>query len=97
MLDKYKAMVVIMMYRWGYKNPSITYQENQRIARAAANQVAYDNGYKKSVSHHAAILWEIDLTLKLDYGEHTSAKHIGSTSYVEYIEKKHPDYFHFLY
>ena len=35
--------------------------------------------------------------LKLDSGEHASAKHSGSTSYVEDIEKKHPDYLHFLY
>ena len=97
MSDEHKAMVVIQMYQWGYKNPSITYRAKQRIARAAVNLVAYDNGYRRLVSPHTVVLWEIRMSVKLDTGDHASTNRIGSTSYVGEIEKRHPGYLHFLY
>ena len=76
-----------MMYQWRYNNPSITYLQNQRITHTAANLVAYNHGYKRLVSYHAVVSWEMNIILKLDSGEHDSANCSGSTSYVDDVEK----------
>ena len=39
----------------------------------------------------------MNVSLKIDSGDHTSAKYSGSPFYVDDIEKKHPGYLHFLY
>ena len=80
-------MVLIMMYQWRYSNPSITCLQNQRIAHTATTLVTYNHGYKMLVSCHAVISWEMNITLKLDSGEHDSADCSGSTSYVDDVEK----------
>ena len=43
------------------------------------------------------MMWENNITMKIDIGENDPALRIGSNSYVNGIESKYPGYLHCLY
>ena len=67
------------------------------IDSTATNQVVYDHRYFRSAGYQAVMLWEKNVTTRLDTGNNDTTLCVGSTSYVDGIESKHPGYLHYLY
>ena len=99
----HRVMVLFTAKRWGYDNPLLQYSKRIRICRAAATQVAYDNGYPKMLSYNQVSIWISKVNNLIDNGKQNKdgdvlkSSHIGSITYVTKIETNHPGYLHQLY
>ena len=85
------------MYHWGYEHLLIIYSQQVATVSTAAKQVIYNHSYSRSVGYQGVMLWGNNTTMEIDTGKNDTALRVGSTSYVDGIEFKHPGYVHYLY
>ena len=50
-------MVVHAAIKWGWKDPSLTVKQRERITKAACRQVAYDLGHAASLATTSVVAW----------------------------------------
>ena len=79
-------MILLLMYKWGYDNPTATYSTQVCIVKAAANLVAYDRGYTNTFSHTKIVLWDKTIDEKILSGAQDNNVRVGSKAYTQTIE-----------
>ena len=97
-----RTMVLFTAKRWGWMDPALTRKKQQRIAKAACTQIAYDYGFKSLLASTQLTKWNLLLNDSIENGvlhrdNPLSPLHIGSKKYVESIEKEHPGYLRSLF
>ena len=97
--ERMRSCAVFLAQLWGYGEGSKTWEERQRIATAACNQIAYDQGYPKSTGSSQLGKWRDKAMQDISAGKSSALsrnfKH--RVSYTDGIEAKHPGYLHELY
>ena len=93
-------VVVHTALLWGWNDPALTVKERKRVAMAACNQVAFDQGYTRPLAASQLPRWYGLLNAAILSGEEQDPLapcHSGKASYVDTVEKQHPGYLHSLY
>ena len=88
--EEHRVKVLILMHKCGYSKPATTYPERVRITKVASNLVAYDKGYPH-------MMWNKTIDVKFVSGDKESDGNVGSTSYIDTVDVKHPGYLYYLH